>query len=136
MVGALAVISTGMFAAISKSRAQPKYHVVFELNEPQGEAWDSVITHIINTREVLDKEGFEAEVVFHGRGLSMLLKKNKAYEERLKQLADSGVKLAACQNTMKFLSLKSGDLFPFSIEVDSGVAELMRKQKAGWQYIH
>jgi intracellular sulfur oxidation DsrE/DsrF family protein len=37
---------------------------------------------------------------------------------------------------MKFLNVKTEDLFPFASQVDSGVAELVRKQKAGWQYIH
>ena len=27
------------------------------------------------------------------------------------------------------------DLFPFASQVDSGVAELIRKQEAGWSYI-
>lgn len=66
----------------------------------------------------------------------MLLKKNTAYEERLKQLADSGVALVACQNAMRFLNVKTEDLFPFATQVDSGVAELVRKQKAGWEYVH
>ncbi len=30
----------------------------------------------------------------------------------------------------------SPKLFPFASQVDSGIAELVRKQKAGWQYIH
>jgi hypothetical protein len=66
----------------------------------------------------------------------MLLKKNTKYEERLKQLADSGVTLAACQNAMRFLKVTTEDLFPFAAQVDSGVAELVRRQKEGWQYIH
>jgi intracellular sulfur oxidation DsrE/DsrF family protein len=50
------------------------------------------------------------EVVFFGPGLNMLLKKNTAYEERLKQLADSG---------------ETEGLFPFT-----------KQQEAGWAYIH
>jgi intracellular sulfur oxidation DsrE/DsrF family protein len=66
----------------------------------------------------------------------MLLKKNTAYQERLKLLADSGVTLSACQNAMRFKNVKTEDLFPFAAQVDSGVAELARKQEAGWAYIH
>jgi intracellular sulfur oxidation DsrE/DsrF family protein len=32
--------------------------------------------------------------------------------------------------------VKSEDLFPFAGEVDSGIAEIIRKQEAGWAYIH
>jgi intracellular sulfur oxidation DsrE/DsrF family protein len=66
----------------------------------------------------------------------MLLKKNTAYEERLKQLADSGATLSACQNAMRLMNVKTEDLFPFASQVNSGVAELVRKQEAGWAYIH
>jgi len=95
-----------------------------------------MVAHVINLQKALGKENVQVEVVFFGPGLNMILKKNAAYEERLKQLADTGVTLAACQNAMRFLNVKTEDLFPFTTQVDSGVAELVRKQKAGWQYIH
>ena len=77
----------------------------------------------------------QVEIVFFGKGLPMLLKTNTAYAERLKQAADKGVILAACQNSMRVQKVKSEDIFPFSTEVDSGVAELVRRQEAGWTYI-
>jgi intracellular sulfur oxidation DsrE/DsrF family protein len=76
------------------------------------------------------------EVVFYGPGLSMITKSNTAFEERLKQLTMNGVKLVACRNAMKMRNVKSEDLFPFAGEVDSGIAEMVRKQEAGWAYIH
>ena len=54
----------------------------------------------------------------------------------MKQLADSGVRLSACQNAMRLMNVKTEDLFPFAAQVDSGVAELVRKQESGWAYIH
>jgi uncharacterized protein len=114
----------------------PKYHVVFQLTEPESMAWDSLILHVRNMQTALGKDNSQVEVVFFGPGLNMLLRKNEAYEARLKDLADSGVTLAACQNAMRFFKVTSADLFPFATEVDSGVAELVRKQQAGWQYIH
>jgi len=124
------------FTVLSQTQSQPKYQVVFQLTEPEGQAWDALVMHVTNMRNALAKDGVQVEVVFFGPGLNMLLKKNTAYEERLKKLADSGVTLAACQNAMKFLNVKTEDLFPFASQVDSGVAELVRKQKAGWEYIH
>ena len=124
------------FTVLSQTQSQPKYQVVFQLTEPEGQAWDALVMHVTNMRNALSKDGVQVEVVFFGPGLNMLLKKNTAYEARLKQLSDSGVTLAACQNAMKFLNVKTEDLFPFAAQVDSGVAELVRKQKAGWEYIH
>ena len=47
----------------------------------------------------------------------------------------SGVVLDACQNTMRLRKVTTEDLFPFASQVDSGVAELIRKQEAGWSYV-
>jgi hypothetical protein len=124
-------------AAVSQTPAGPKHHVVFQLSEPDGPAWNSLIIHVTNMREAFAKDGgSEVEVVFFAAGLNMLRKTNTAYEERLKKLADSGVTLSACQNAMRLMNVKTEDLFPFASQVDSGIAELARKQEAGWAYIH
>jgi uncharacterized protein len=133
ILSAAALALVLVFAAVSQT---PKHRTVFQLTEPKGGAWDVLPMHVANMQKAFSKDGSEIEVVFFGEGLNMLLKKNTEYEARLKALADSGVKLAACQNAMKFLNVKSEDLFPFAVEVDSGVAELARKQEAGWSYIH
>ena len=133
-VAALALILA--FAAVSQTPAAPKHRVVFQLTEPQGAAWDMLIGHVQNMRTAFAKDGSAVEVVVFGPGLSMLLKKNTAQEEQLKKLAESGVTLAACQNAMRFYKVTTEDLFPFASQVDSGVAELARKQEAGWAYIH
>ena len=123
-------------AAVSQTPAAPKHHVVFQLTEAEGPAWGSLGLHVINMRKAFEKDGgSEVEVVFFGAGLNMLRKTNTAYEERLKGLVDSGVTLSACQNAMRMMNVKTEDLFPFASQVDSGVAELARKQEAGWAYI-
>jgi intracellular sulfur oxidation DsrE/DsrF family protein len=133
----IAVALLVVLAAVSQTPAGPKHHVVFQLTEPEGPDWDSLVKHINNMRKAFDKDGgSQVEAVFFGPGLNMLRKTNAAYEERLKQLADSGVTLSACQNAMRAMNVKTEDLFPFASQVDSGVAELARKQEAGWAYIH
>jgi uncharacterized protein len=141
VVAATVAVLALVIAAVSQSRAQtpagPKHHVVFQLTEAQGSAWDVLPIHVTNMRDAFAKDGgSEVEVVFFGAGLNMLRKTNSAYEERLKKLADAGVKLSACQNAMRLMNVKTEDLFPFAAQVDSGVAELARKQEAGWAYIH
>jgi intracellular sulfur oxidation DsrE/DsrF family protein len=134
-VAALALVL--VFSAVSQTQKTPKHHVVFQLSEPEGGAWTVLPLHVNNMRKAFEQDGgSQVEVVFFGAGLNMLLKKNTAYEERLKQLVDSGVTLSACQNAMKVMNVKTEDLFPFASQVDSGIAELVRKQEAGWSYIH
>ena len=123
--------------ALSQTPAGPKNHVVFQLSEESGPAWDSLVLHVNNTMKSLAEDGgSEVEVVFYGPGLLMLKKSNTAFEERLEQLSKSGVKLIACRNAMKNRKLKTEDLFPFAGQVDSGIAEIVRKQEAHWAYIH
>jgi intracellular sulfur oxidation DsrE/DsrF family protein len=123
-------------AGVSQTSAGPKHHIVFQMTEPQS-SWGALPLHVVNTREVFAKDGgSQVEVVFYGAGLKMLLKTNTEHEAKLKQLADSGVTLAACQNAMKFMNIKTEDLFPFVTQVDSGISEIVRKQEAGWSYIH
>jgi len=100
-------------------------------------AWNSLVLHVNNTmRSLADDGGSQVEVVFFGPGLTMLTKASTAYEEPLKQLSDKGVKLLACQNAMKMRNVKTEDLFAFAGQVDSGIAEIVRKQEAGWAYVH
>ena len=124
------------FAAVSQTPAAPKHHVVFQLSEPDT-AWGSLVLHVNNVRKALASDGgSQMEVVFYGPGLEMIRKTNTAYEERLKQLADAGVTLIACQNAMKMRNVKTEDLFPFTSQVESGIAEIVRKEESGWAYIH
>jgi intracellular sulfur oxidation DsrE/DsrF family protein len=126
-----------VIGAVSQTPKTSKHRVVFQLDEPEGGAWDSLVKHVNNTRDALAKDcGSQVEVVFWGAGLNMLRKTNTAYEARLKQLSDDGVTLSACRNAMRVMNVKTEDLLPFASEVDSGIAEVVRKQEAGWAYIH
>jgi intracellular sulfur oxidation DsrE/DsrF family protein len=126
-----------VIGAVSQTPKTSKHRVVFQLDEPEGAAWDSLVKHVNNTRDALAKDGgSQVEVVFWGAGLNMLRKTNTAYEARLKQLSDDGVTLSACRNAMRVMNVKTEDLLPFASEVDSGIAEIVRKQESGWAYIH
>ncbi len=137
LVSVAALALAFVFGAVSQTPKTVKHHIVFELNEPEGGAWDSLVKHVNNVRKALSTDGgSQVEVVFWGPGLNMLLKSNTAYQERLKQLVDDGVTLSACQNAMKVMNVKTEDLFPFANQVDSGIAQIVRRQEAGWAYIH
>ena len=123
-------------AAISQTPAAPKHHAVLQMSEPQGDEWDYLLAHVQNMRIAFANDGgVEIEVVFFGPGLNMLRKTNTNREDTLKRFAEQGVKLAACRNSMRDRNLTTEDLFPFATTVDAGVAELVRKQEAGWAYV-
>ena len=131
------LVGLNMQAQTPKADGSGKHHVAFQLSEGDETAWSSLIIHVNNTMKALaDDGGVEVEVVFWGPGIDMLKKSNTAFEERLKGLSDHGVKLVGCRNAMKFHHLATEDLFGFAGQVDSGIAEIVKKQEAGWAYVH
>lgn len=134
---AVAVALVAVVGAVSQTARAAKHHVVFQLTEAEGDAWNVLEPHATNLQAAFAKDGgVEIEVVFYGPGLNMLRKTNSKYEEALKKMVDAGVKLSACQNAMKVMKVTTEDLFPFASQVDSGIAELTRQQEAGWAYVH
>ena len=91
--------------------------------------------NVENLREALGAGSAQVEVVAHGKGLGDLMKTNTALAERMQKLSDSGVAFVACENTMRKNSVTKEQLFPFVTTVDSGVAQVVRRQAEGWSYV-
>ena len=94
-----------------------------------------MLNNVKNVREAMGQATTEVLVVAHSKGLGMLLKENNTMADRMKEMAGSGVVFAACENTMKKKNVSKDQLLPFATTTDSGVAEVVRKQEAGWSYI-
>jgi intracellular sulfur oxidation DsrE/DsrF family protein len=131
----IALLLVAVIAAISQTPKAHKHQVVFQMNVDDADSWNQLFANIGNIQKVFAADGIQIEVVCYGKGLKLMLKNNTAYEERAKNAVASGVVLAACQNSMRRMKVTTEDLFPFASQVDSGVAELIRKQEAGWTYI-
>ena len=131
----IALTLVSVFAAISQTQQANKHQVVLQMNVDGTDSWNQLFANIQNIQTVFGADKIQIEVVAYGKGLSLLLKTNSAFEERMKKAIASGVVLAACQNTMRLRKVTTDDLFPFASQVDSGIAELIRKQEAGWSYI-
>lgn len=112
-----------------------KHRVVFELNVDGAEQWQGILNNVENLQKTFGNEATEIEAVVHGKGLGLILKTNEAMWERLQSASGAGVRFTACENTMRRMNLKMEDLMTFATTVDSGVAEVVRKQEAGWSYI-
>jgi intracellular sulfur oxidation DsrE/DsrF family protein len=131
----IALMLVVAFAAISQSPQAHKHQVVFQMNVDNPDSWNQLFANIQNIQTVFGPDKIQIEVVAYGKGLSLLLKTNSAFEERMKKAIASGVVLDACQNSMRLRKVTTEDLFPFASQVDSEVAELIRKQEAGWSYV-
>lgn len=133
LIGVLAAASLAPRLS-AEPRKFPSHRVVFELTSDEAQAWDAVLNNVENVQKALGQTTLE--VVVHGKGLGMLTAaKSGAHSERMKQNANRGVVFAACENTMKRQHVKKEELVAFAKTVDSGVAEIVRKQEAGWSYV-
>lgn len=133
---ALFVIATTSLteAQESKASADNAHRIVFEVTMEGPEQWTAVLNNVENVCAALGS-ATEIEVVGHSKGLGMLIAKDNALADRMKKLAGAGVAFTACENTMKKKNVTKEQLVPFAKTTDSGVAELVRKQEAGWSYI-
>lgn len=112
-----------------------KHRVVFEVNVEGAEQWQGILNNVENLQQAFGHDTTDIEVVTHGKGLGLLLKTNEAMRERLQSISAAGVGFSVCENTMRRLKLKKEDLALFARTVDAGVAEVVRRQEAGWSYI-
>ncbi len=80
------------------------------------------------------------EVVVNGDGLEMLRADTSPFAERIARMQQEydNLTFAACRNTIERLARERGiaaRLLPGVVVIDSGVAQIMRRQHQGWAYI-
>jgi len=80
------------------------------------------------------------EVVLNGRGLGLVRADQSKFARRIAHLQNKykNLTFAACQNTIDRLKREQGivvRLLPGVTVIDSGMAEIMRRQDQGWAYL-
>lgn len=124
-------------AAGAAPRAQTGdgYRVVFQVTADDPEQWAGMLANIENLGRALGDDLEAVDVVVHGGGTGLVLRSDTALAGRMETLSKNRVRFLACENTMRSRNFAKADLLPFVGTVDSGVAEVVRRQKQGWQYI-
>jgi len=136
VVGTIAAAqAVGRSSSSSHGSSKQSHRVVFDVSLDGAERWDGVLNNVENLRHAFGERNTEVEVVVHGKALPLLQRTNTAMSERMRDLSEKGVTFAACENTMRRMNVTREMLLPFAVTVDAGVAELVRKQEAGWAYI-
>jgi intracellular sulfur oxidation DsrE/DsrF family protein len=135
------VLSLGVAAAAAlvlsraSAAAPPKHKVVFHVNVADEARWQEVLTNVENVQKAFGGSAVEIEVVAHGAGIGLVQLKNAALRDRIATIEKTGPVFAACSNTLRKQQLTAADLTPGVKIVDSGVAELIRKQEEGYAYV-
>lgn len=109
-----------------------KFKVVFHLDEVEktGLALQNIKNVVID----LGEENLEIEMVANSEAVKSLVKGTE-FEPLLRELVDSRVKFCACANAMRNLEIPKEDLLDVVTVVSAGVAEVIKKQAAGWAYV-
>jgi len=130
--GAAALVAIALPAA---AQSQPtKNRALFQITDNDPARWNLILNNMANLRDGVGGEGAEIELVAYGPGL-LMLKADSPVKERLAEALKSGVKINACQHTMRGMNFVPADMLPDIGYVPSGVVEVMKKQQQGWAYI-
>jgi intracellular sulfur oxidation DsrE/DsrF family protein len=109
-------------------------HVVMQVSDADPAKWTLALNNARNLQSDLGARNVEIEIVAYGPGIGML-KLDSPVAGRLDEAIAAGVKVAACENTMRGQKLVRADMLPNLEYVPAGVTEIMRKQQQGWSYI-
>jgi hypothetical protein len=122
-------------AATAKAQATPTRHkAVFQVSDADPQKWNLTLNNVKNVADDLGSDAVELEIVVYGPGLGML-KAGSPVGARVSEALKNGVKVVACENTMKGQHLVYADMLPDIGYVPAGVVELMKKQGEGYAYI-
>jgi intracellular sulfur oxidation DsrE/DsrF family protein len=112
------------------------HRVIFDVSVNEAESYKTLLRNIANLKKTFGPENVEIEVVAYSKGLDLFVSKDPELVKGVNSLAtEGGVELAACSNTVKARNLAVSDLPEKTKVIDSGVAELVRRQEEGWSYI-
>ena len=108
--------------------------VVFQVSDVEVAKWNLTLNNVRNVQTELPDDPPDLEVVVFGPGIGML-KADSPIAARVAETLKNGVKVVACENTMKNMKLVYADMLPNIGYVPAGVVELARKQQQGFSYI-
>jgi len=111
-----------------------KEKVVFQVSDGDPQKWNLALNNMKNVQDALGKDKVDVELVVYGPGIGML-KMESPVGNRVNDAVADGVKVVACEVTMKAQKLTKDDMLNSVAYVPGGVIELMKKQKQGYAYI-
>jgi uncharacterized protein len=135
LAGAAAVLAVALPAAAqAQATAAPRNRALFQVTDNDPARWNMILNNMTNLREGVGAEGAEIELIAYGPGI-LMLKSDSSVKQRMAEALKNGVKVNACQQTMRGMNFTPADMLPDIGYVPSGVVEVMRKQQQGWAYI-
>lgn len=133
---ALVPLAFGVKAALAQGAgAGDRPRLLIHVSENEPARWNMALGNAKNAQEEMGGPGkIDIEIVSNGPSV-LMLKNDSAIAARIDDAVKSGVKIVACENSMKGLKLAKGEMIPSVGYVPAGIIELTRKQQEGWAYV-
>ncbi|MEI6721603.1 MAG: hypothetical protein WCO67_12605 [Betaproteobacteria bacterium] len=134
-LAALALALAFFSAHFAHAQTAPgKARLVIQMSDADPAKWKLALNNARNVQQDLGAANVEIEIVAYGPGIGMLKLESEA-EPGVTQARTDGVKVVACENTMRGQKLKREDMQGGIGYVSAGVVEIMNRQREGWAYL-
>ena len=120
--------------ASAQSTTAVQNRVVMQVSDNDPAKWNLALNNARNLQADLGAKNVEIEIVAYGPGISML-KSDSVVGNRIGEALSSGVRVEACENTMRGQKLAKADMLTGIGYVPAGVVEIMQRQQQGWAYL-
>ena len=129
-----ALFLVGILPAAAQQAAAAKSKVVMQVSDGDAAKWSLALNNARNLQADLGQANVDIEIVAYGPGIGML-KADSVVGTRVDEALGAGVKVVACENTMRGQKLTKPDMLAGIGYVSAGVVEIMQRQQQGWAYI-
>lgn len=121
-------------AGAQSQQAAQRSRVVIQVSDAEAAKWNLALNNARNIQTDIGAANVDIEIVAYGPGIGML-KSDSVVGNRIEEAGKAGVKVVACENTMRGQKLTHADMLSGIGYVPAGVVELMQRQQQGWAYI-
>jgi uncharacterized protein len=128
------LLSAAILTPLVHAQQPARSKVVLQMSEADPAKWNLALNNAKNIQADLGAANVDVEIVAYGPGIGML-KADSVVGNRIDEALAAGVKVVACENTMRGQKLAKADMLPKVDYVAAGVVEIMQRQQQGWAYI-
>jgi uncharacterized protein len=134
VLAAVGILCATVSHAHAQLAATQRARVVIQVSDSDQGKWNLALNNAKNIQTDLGAANVDIEIVTYGPGIDML-KLDSPVGGRVSEATTAGVKVIACENTMRGQKLTRADMLNGIGYVPAGVVELMSRQQQGWAYI-
>jgi len=130
----LVAVALACLAPLADAQNFAENRVVIQVSDADSSKWNLALNNAKNLQTDLGAKNVDIEIVAYGPGIGML-KADSVAGNRIGEALGAGVKIVACENTMRGQKLAKADMLNGIDYVDAGVVEIMRRQQEHWAYL-